>query len=117
MRKIIILLLCCGVLVSMVGCGGNTAPPPTESPATTVSEMIITETPTKTIPTVTAVEPTEKGKEPVPIESADQVPEPNVTVTEPTTTEKPKEETKLTAPTKPAESSAVARVTANGFSE
>ena len=25
MKKLIILLLCCGVLVSMVGCGGNTA--------------------------------------------------------------------------------------------
>lgn len=63
MRKIIILLLCCGVLVGMVGCGDNTAPPPTESAPTTVSETIITETPTKTIPPVTAVEPTEKEKE------------------------------------------------------
>ena len=42
MRKIIILLLCCGVRVSMVGCGGNTVPPPTESPPTAVSETIIT---------------------------------------------------------------------------
>ncbi len=38
MKKIIILLLCCGVLLSMVGCGCNTAPPSTESPPTTVSE-------------------------------------------------------------------------------
>ena len=66
MRKITILLLCCGVLVSMVGCGGNTAPPPTESLPTTVSETVITEPPTETTPTVTAVEPTEKEKEPPP---------------------------------------------------
>jgi len=66
MRKIIILLLCCGVLVSMVGCGGNTAQPPTESPPTTVLETIITETPAEITPPVTAVEATEKEKEPVP---------------------------------------------------
>ena len=63
MRKIIILLLCCGVLMSMVGCGGNTAQPPTESPPTTVLETIITETPAEITPPVTAVEPTEKEKE------------------------------------------------------
>lgn len=40
MRKIIILLLCCGVHVSMVGCGENIVPPPTENPPTTVSETI-----------------------------------------------------------------------------
>lgn len=57
MKKLIILLFCCGVLVSMVGCGDNTAPPPTESPPTTVSEAVITET-----PPMTAVEPTEKEK-------------------------------------------------------
>ena len=57
MKKIIILLLC-GVLVGMVGCGGNTAPP-TESPPTTVSEMIITETSVETTPPITAVKPTE----------------------------------------------------------
>ena len=91
MRKIIILILCCGVLVSMVGCGGNTAPPPTESPPITVSETIITETP----PT-TAVEPTEEEKEPTPTESKDQATEPTVTATEPTTTAKLKEETKPT---------------------
>ena len=106
MRKIIILLLCCGVLVSMVGCGGNTAPPPTESPPTTVSEAIITEMLTETTPTKTAVEPTEKEKEPLPIESKAQATEPTVTSTEPTATEKPKEKNKPSAPTKPTESSA-----------
>ena len=92
MRKIIILLLCCGVLVSMVGCGGNTAPLPTKSPPTTVSETIITE---KTS-SITAVEPTEKEKEPVPIESKDQETEPTVAATEPTITVEPTEETKPT---------------------
>ena len=83
MKKIIILLLCCGVLVSMVGCGGNTAPP-IESPPTTVSETVITETPTETTPPVTAVEPTEKEKEPTPTESKDQATKQTVTATEPT---------------------------------
>ena len=107
MKKIIILLLCCGVLVSMVGCGGNTAPPPTESPPTTVSETIITETPTETTP-VTAVEPTEEEKESLPTESKDQATEPTTTTTEPiaTITEKSKEETKPTSITKPTEPSA-----------
>jgi len=45
MKKIIILLFCCGVLISMVGFGGNTAPPPTVSSPITVSETVITETP------------------------------------------------------------------------
>lgn len=85
MKKLIILLLCCVVLVSIVRCGSNTAPHPTESPPTTVSEMVITETPLETIPPVTAVEPTEKEKEPVPTESKDQATEPTVTTTEPTT--------------------------------
>lgn len=85
MKKLIIYLLCCGVLLSMVGCGGNTAPPPAESPPTTVSETVITETPLKTTPPVTAVEPTEKEKEPVLTESKDQATEPTVTTTEPTT--------------------------------
>ncbi len=102
MRKIIILLLCCGVLVSMVGCGGNTAPLPTESPPTTVSETIITEAPTETTPPVAAVEPTEKEKEPTPTESKDQAIEPTVSTTEPTTTE----EAKPTVTTKPTEPSA-----------
>ena len=106
MRKIIILLLCCGVLVSMVGCGGNTAPPPTESPPKTVSETIITETLTETTPPVTAVEPTEKEKEPTPTESKAQATEPTTTVTEPTTTAKSTEETKRTETTKATEPSA-----------
>ena len=106
MKKIIILLLCCGVLVSVVGCSGNTAPSPTESPPTTVSETIKTETPTETTPPITAVERTEKEKEPVPTESADQATEPTVTGTAPTTTAKPTEETKRTEPTKATEPSA-----------
>ena len=101
MRKIIIFLLCCGVLVSMVGCGSDTAPPPTESPPTSVSETIITEVPTETTPPITAVEPTEKEKEPIPTESADQTTEPTVTATAPTTTTKPTEEPKPTVTTKP----------------
>lgn len=105
MKKIIILLLCCGVLIGMVGCGGNTAPPPTESPPTTVSETIITETPTETTPPATAVEPTEKENEPTPTESKDQPTEPTVTATEPTTTAKPTEDPKPTVITKPTESS------------
>ena len=96
MRKIIILLLCCGVLVSMVGCGDNTTPPPTESPPTTVSETKITEVPIETTPPATAVEPTEKEKELPTTESADQATEPTVTATEPTTTTKPTKETKPT---------------------
>lgn len=96
MRKIIILLLCCGVLIGMVGCGGNTAPLPTESPPTSVSEAVITETTTETIPPKTAVEPTEKEKEPASTESADQATEPTVTATESTTTTKPTKETKPT---------------------
>ena len=113
MKKIIILLLCCGVLVSMIGCGGNTAPPPTESPPTTVSETITTETPTETTPPVTAVEPTEKEKEPPPTDRADQTTEPTVTATEPTTA-KPKDEPKPTATTKPTESSAAENPKDNG---
>ena len=114
MRKIIILLLCCGLFVSMVGCGGNTAPPPTESPPTTVSEAIITEMLTETTPSKTAVEPTEKEKEPLPIESKAQATEPTVTSTEPTATEKPKEKNKPSAPTKPTESSAAETPKDNG---
>jgi len=103
MRKIIILLLCCGVLICLVGCGGDTAPHPTESPPTTVSETIITE---KTSP-ITAVEPTEKEKEPLPTESKYQATEPTTTTTEPTVTTQPKEETKPTVTTKPTEPSAM----------
>ena len=105
MKKIIILLLCCGALVSMVGCGGNTAPPPTESPPTTVSETKITEVPIETTPPATAVEPTEEEKEPPPTKNKDQATEPTVTSTEPTT-KKPKEESKPTVTTKPIETSA-----------
>ena len=113
MKKIIILLLCCGVLIGMVGCGGNTAPPPTESPPTTVSETIITETPTETTPPATAVEPTEKENEPTPTESKDQPTEPTVTATEPTTTAKPTEEPKPTVITKPTETSVAKTTTEN----
>ena len=105
-KKIILLLLCCGVLVGMVGCGGNTAQPPTESPPTTVSETIITEPPTETTLPITAVESTEKEKEPTSTESTDQATEPTTIATEPTTTAKPKEETKPTEITKATEPSA-----------
>ena len=105
MRKVIILILCCGVLVSMVGCGGNTAPPPIENPPTTASKTVITEPPAETAPPKTAVETTEK--ELIPTESKGQATEPTVTVTEPIATamKKPKEETKLTAPITSIESS------------
>ena len=91
MKKLIIYLLCCVVLLSVAGCGINTAPPPTESPPTTVSETVITETLRETTPPVTAVEQTEKEKEPVTTENEDQV-------TEPTTT-RPTEETTTTTST------------------
>ena len=97
MKKLIILLLCCGVLVSMVGCGGNTAPLPTESPPTTVSETKITETPLETIPPVTVVKPTKKEKEPGITENEDQATEPTVATTEPTTATQPAEKTMTTA--------------------
>ena len=77
MRKIIILLFCCGVLVSMAGCGGNTAPPSTESLSSIALEIITPET-----QHTTTVEPTEK--ESVSIESHEQASEP--IITEPTTT-------------------------------
>ena len=99
MKKIIILLLCCGVLIGTVGCGYNTAPPPTESPPTTVSETIITETPTETTPPVTAVKPKEKRTEPVPTENKNQA-------TEPTTTATPTEEIKTTVTSTAEEKSA-----------
>lgn len=114
MRKLIILLFCCGVLMSMVGCGGNTAPPPTESAPTTVSETIITETPTKTIPPVTAVDPTEKEKEPTPTESKDKLTESTTTATEPPTTANPKEKSKPTANPKLTESSTAETPKENG---
>ncbi|MBR3591247.1 MAG: hypothetical protein IKL46_00095 [Clostridia bacterium] len=117
MKKIIILLLCCGVLVSMIGCGGNTAPPPTESPPTTVSETIITETPTETAPPVTAVEPTEKEKEPLPAENKDPATELTTNATEPpttTVTEKPQDEPKTTVTSKSTVSSAAETPKDNG---
>ena len=114
MKKLIILLLCCGVLMSLVGCGDNTAPPPIESSPTTVSETIITEVPIETTPPTTAVEPTEDEKEPTPTESKAQAPEPTVTATEPTTTEKPKEETKPTSTKKQTEPSAAEKPKENG---
>lgn len=116
MKKIILLLLCCGVLVGMVGCGGNTAPQPTESPPTTVSKTTITEPATETTPPATAVEPIEKEKESIPTESEEQATKPTVTATEPTTTaaKKSKEETKPTAATKSTESSAAETPKDNG---
>ena len=113
MKRIIILLLCCGVLVSMVGCGSDTAPPPSESPPTTVSKTEVMETPTETTPPVAAIEPTEKEKEPPPTESADQATEPTVTATEQITTQ-PKEGTKPTVTTKPTEPSAAENTEENG---
>ena len=101
MKNIIILIFCCGVLVSMVACGGNTAPLSTESPPTTVSETAIMKT-----PPVTAVEPTEKEKEPTPTESKEQATEPLVSVTKPITTTQPKEQTEPTVTTKQTESTA-----------
>ena len=77
MKKIIILLLCCGMLISMVGCGGNTAPPSTESLSSIALEIITPET-----QHTTTVEPTEK--ESVSIESHEQASEP--IIAEPTTT-------------------------------
>ena len=89
MKKIIILLLCCGLRVSMGGCDGNTAPPPIESPSTKVSATTIPDVPIKTIPP-TAVEPAEKEKEPVPTESKEQATGQIVTI--PITTKKTTEE-------------------------
>ena len=99
MKKIIIFLLCCGVLVSMVGCGRNTAPLPTVSPPVTELETTITETPSETTPPITAIEPTEKEIEPHPSESEVRAAKPIVTVTEPTTAAEEKEETTPTVTT------------------
>ncbi len=114
MKRIILLLLCCGVLVSMVGCGGYTAQPPTDSSQTTVSETIITETPTETTSPTTAVEPAEKDKELPPTESKDQETVPTVTATESTATTKPKEKPKPTQITKSTGSSAAETPKENG---
>ena len=104
MKKIIILLLCCGMLIGMVGCGGNTAPSPIESPLTKVAETAITESFTETTPPVAAVELTDKEKEPTSTESQEQATEPTSTAPAPTT--KPKEETTPTVSTKTTEPSA-----------
>ena len=92
MRKIILLLLCCGVLIGMVGCGGGTAPPSTESLSSIALEITMTET-----PHTTAVEPTEKEKETIYIESQEQASDP--TSTAPQTTKKPTEELKYSKTT------------------
>lgn len=110
MKKLIILLLCCGVIVSMVGCGSNNASPPTGSPPTTVSETKITETPLEIIPPVMVVEPTEKEKEPGITENEDQATEPTVTTTELTTATQPAEETMTTA-TSSAEENVTPQIT------
>ena len=82
----------------MVECGENTAPPPTENSPIPVSETITTEIPLETTSPVTAVELTEKEKEPVPTESKDQATEP--------TTIQPTEETTTTATSTIEETSA-----------
>ena len=97
MRKIAILLLCCGVLVSMVGCGSNTAPPIMESSPPTVAKMLTTETTSKITPPETAVEPTEQEKEPVPTEDKEPATETTVTATEPTTLPTEKATTTVTS--------------------
>ena len=90
----------------MAGCGGNTAPPPTESPPTTVSETVTTETPTETTLPITAVEPTEKEKKPTPTESKEMASEPTAVATEPIVPTQLKEEINPTVTPKPTESSA-----------
>lgn len=64
MKKTAILLLCCGMFMSVVGCGGNTSPLPTESPPTTAqpkeeSKPTVTENPTE-LSTAEISEPTEE---------------------------------------------------------
>ena len=108
MRKLIILLLCCGVLISMVGCGGNTAPPLTEILPTTVSESVITETPAEITPPTTAVESTEKEKEAVSIESQNQADEPTSTAL--MTTKKSTEEIASSETTNTSEEKIVSQV-------
>lgn len=71
----------------MVGCGGNTAPP-IKCPPKTVSETVITEPSTETTPSITVVEPTEKGKVPTPTASKGRATVLTVTATEPTVTTK-----------------------------
>ena len=116
MKKIIILLLCCGVLVSMVGCGGNTVLPPMESPPTEISETVTTDAPTET-PSTTAVEPTGEEKASTTTESKAQATEPTATATAPTTTTKPTEETKTTETEKPTTSTAAVESTTESITE
>ena len=104
MKKIMLLLLCCGMLIGVVGCGGNPAPPSIESPPTAVSAMTIPDVPAKTIPSTKAVEPTEKEKEATSTESKEQAADPTPTTLVPTT--KLKKETTPTVTTKPTEPSA-----------
>lgn len=64
MKKTAILLLCCGMFMSVVRCGGNTSPLPTESPPTTAqpkeeSKPTVTENPTE-LSTAEISEPTEE---------------------------------------------------------
>lgn len=64
MKKTAILLLCCGMFMSVVGCGGNTSPLPTERPPTTAqpkeeSKPTVTENPTE-LSTAEISEPTEE---------------------------------------------------------
>lgn len=64
MKKTAILLLCCGMFMSVVGCGGNTSPLPTESPPTTAqpkeeSKPTVTENPTE-LSTTEISKPTEE---------------------------------------------------------
>ena len=106
MKKLTSLFLCCGVLISMVGCGGNTAPPSTESTPTTVSETVITKTPTEIIPPTTAVEPTEK--ETGSSESQKQTIEPIATA--PLTTKKPTKEVKRSETTNTSEEKVASQI-------
>ena len=101
MRKIIILLFCCGVLISMVRCGGNTASPHNESLPITVSKTAITDT-----PSVTAVKPIEK--ETVLIESQKQASESILTT--PTTTVKSEKKIKSSETTNTSEEKVVSQV-------
>ena len=103
MRKFIILLLCCGVLISMVGCGGNTASPSTESSSSIALEITMTET-----PHTTAVEQAEKEKEIVSIEIQEQTSEP--TPTTPMTTVKSTEEIKPSEATNTLEEKVASQV-------
>ena len=100
MKKQIILLFCCGVLVSIAGCGSNTAPPPTASPPTTVSETLTMEMPTETTPLVTAIQPTEKANTAVTNTAEEKVTLPIDETVESTTPQPTESETLETEPAK-----------------